>query len=290
MNFEEYSTMAYRYFGRLVESLEPRVKWLRKELQRADIRTTSTAYFSAALLTSLLVFIIFLIPSWIVILLEGESPIKLLLTFMLSLSLALLVAGVFLAFPKLLAEERKRSIEASLPYAVNHMATIAISGVPPLAIFKSLARFGRYGEISREAEMIVRDSENFGYNITEAIKRRAKRTPSEEFKKILTGIASTITTGGDLAAFLNETASEITTKYRAMWRDVIERLGMYSEAYVTIFVAGPIFFIVMGTMMGVVGGGPITPIELMKVFVYLVIPVLNIMYLLFVEATIPKME
>ncbi len=290
MNFEEYSALAYRYFGKFVESLEPMVKWLRRDLQWANIKVTSTAYFSAALLTSLLAFLIFLIPAWIVIILRGISPIRLLLAIILSLTLALLVAGVFLVVPRLLAEERKRSIEASLPYAVNHMATIAISGVPPLAIFRSLARFERYGEISKEADMIVRDSENFGYDITEAIKRRAERTPSEEFKKILTGVASTITTGGDLAAFLNETASEITTKYRAMWKDIIERLGMYSEAYVTIFVAGPIFFIVMGTMMGVVGGGPISPIELMKVFVYLIIPALNIIYLLFVEATIPKME
>ncbi|GCC11152.1 flagellar assembly protein J [archaeon] len=170
------------------------------------------------------------------------------------------------------------------------MATIAVSGVPPLAIFHSLARFERYGEVSREANSIIRDSETFGYDITEAIKRKADRTPSEDFRRLLIGMASGINTGGNLSSFLNEAASSITEKHRNMWKDVIERLSMYSEAYVTIFVAGPIFFIVMGSMMGLIGGGSINPVILMEMFIYLAIPAANVMYLLFIEATIPKME
>jgi len=290
MSFEDYILFAHRILGGFAEKISEPFGSLRRDLQGADIRVTLSAYLSGALLSSILTFSILFLSSFIVIILRDMPMFNLFAAFILSSTASLAVFAIFISLPKLLAGERRRSIEASLPYAVNHMATIAVSGVPPLAIFSSLARFERYGEVSKEASNIIRDSETFGYDITEALKRRAARTPSDEFRRLLIGIASTINTGGDLSSFLNEAADSITAKHKNMWKDVIERLGMYSEAYVTIFVAGPIFFIVMGSMMGLIGGGPMDPIILMKMFIYLIIPAANIMYLLFIEASIPKME
>ncbi|GBE54002.1 MAG TPA: hypothetical protein ENH28_04170 [Euryarchaeota archaeon] len=290
MIFEGFILFAHRILGNFSDRISEPFGNLRRDLQSADIRITLSAYLSGALLSSIIVFSTLFFLSFTVIILKNMPILNILAAFILSSAGALAVFAVFIAIPKLIAGERKRSIEASLPYAVNHMATIAVSGVPPLAIFHSLARFERYGEVSREANSIIRDSETFGYDITEAIKRKAERTPSEDFRRLLIGMASGISTGGDLSSFLNEAANSITEKHKNMWKDVIERLGIYSEAYVTIFVAGPIFFIVMGSMMGLVGGGPINPVILMKMFIYLAIPAANIMYLLFIEATIPKME
>lgn len=290
MIFEGFILFAHSILGNFSDRISEPFGNLRIDLQSADIRTTLSAYLSGALFSSILIFSILFFLSFTIIILKSLQILDILAAFILSSAGALAVFSVFIAMPKIIAGERKRSIEASLPYAVNHMATIAVSGVPPLAIFHSLARFERYGEVSREANSIIRDSETFGYDITEAIKRKADRTPSEDFRRLLIGMASGINTGGNLSSFLNEAASSITEKHRNMWKDVIERLSMYSEAYVTIFVAGPIFFIVMGSMMGLIGGGSINPVILMEMFIYLAIPAANVMYLLFIEATIPKME
>ncbi|RLF61040.1 MAG: hypothetical protein DRN25_01330 [Thermoplasmata archaeon] len=289
MNLESYSLLAYRRVHTFAEKISDYFLDLKRELRKANLNITLVAYLSAAIFTAFLTFA-FSFPLLLLLsVIRGITVFSMLISIFLSLALSLLSFISFVYYVKYRAGERMRNIEVNLPYAVNHMATIAASGVPPIAIFKSLAK-GGYGEISKEAEEIMRDCETFGYDITDAMLREAERTPNKRFRELLIGMNSTIKAGGDLDAFLAGEAERLLTEFKRKWKTIIDRLGMYSEVYVTLFVAAPVFFVVMGVIMGVIGGTKIDPIEILKFGIYFGIPVANIAYLLFIEASIPKLR
>ncbi len=290
-NFEEYSLFAYNAVWPFAERHSKYFESIRSDLRKANINVTLVAYMSAAILTAFLVFILSYPILLLLSVVAGNlTYFMLFLIVVLSISISGAVFALFYYYAKFISAERMRNIEINLPYAVNHMATIAASGAPPVAMFRSLARFGHYGEISKEAENIVRESESFGYDITDAILRESAKSPSKKFSELLIGLNSTITTGGDIRSYLADEGARLMREYRQMWKRVIDQLSIFSEIYVTLFVAAPVFLIVMLSLMAVVPfGNNIDPFIIINILIFLGIPAGNIMYLLFIEIVVPKM-
>jgi archaeal flagellar protein FlaJ len=290
-NFEEYSLFAYNVVWPFAESHSKYFESIRSDLRKANINVTLVAYMSAAILTAFLVFILSYPILLLLSVMTGSLTYYMLFIItVLSISISGAVFALFYYYAKFISAERMRNIEINLPYAVNHMATIAASGAPPVAMFRSLARFGHYGEISKEAENIVRESESFGYDITDAILRESAKSPSKKFSELLIGLNSTITTGGDVRSYLADEGARLMREYRQMWKRVIDQLSIFSEIYVTLFVAAPVFLIVMLSLMAVVPfGNNVDPFIIINILIFLGIPAGNIMYLLFIEIVVPKM-
>ncbi len=290
-NFEEYSLFAYNVVWPFAERNSKYFESIRSDLRKANINVTLVAYMSAAILTAFLVFILSYPILLLLSVMTGSLTYYMLFIItVLSISISGAVFALFYYYAKFISAERMRNIEINLPYAVNHMATIAASGAPPVAMFRSLARFGHYGEISKEAENIVRESESFGYDITDAILRESAKSPSKKFSELLIGLNSTITTGGDIKGYLADEGARLMREYRQMWKRVIDQLSIFSEIYVTLFVAAPVFLIVMLSLMAVVPfGNNVNPFIIINILIFLGIPAGNIMYLLFIEIVVPKM-
>lgn len=291
MNLEQYSVLAHNFVWPFAERYSKHFEFLKTDLRKAGLRITLVAYISAAIFSAFLAFAAsFPLLALGLFVLGALNYMNLILAMLASTALAALTFAGFPAYAKYLASERDTNIEINLPYAANHMATIAASGAPPIAFFRSLARFGKYGEVSKEAEAIVRDCDNFGYDVTDAVLRESERTPNKRFQDMLIGMNSTVKAGGNLQIFLANEANALIREHRQRWRSVVEQLGMLSEVYATLFVAAPVFFIVMGSVMGIVGGAGVDPMELIKIGIYLGIPAANVAWLLFLEVTVPKME
>ena len=109
---------------------------------------------------------------------------------------SIFIIGIFYPYQRVIS--RNQDINTNLPFAISHMGAIASSGVPPTAIFKLLAEFKEYGALAGEMEKITRNIEVFGLDPMTAMREVAKRTPSEKFKQLLLGLATTIEGGGDL--------------------------------------------------------------------------------------------
>jgi flagellar protein FlaJ len=222
----------------------------------------------------------------------GYSPILVIVTTILISSL--LGGGCFCLFytyPFYTANKRKRDIAVNLPFAINHMAAIASSGVPPLILFRLLMGFEEYGEISKEARRIIERVDVFGQDITSAIRNVAMRTPSKEFEELLYGIVSIITTGGDLKRYFKVMADKALFEYELSRRRYTEILSTYADFYTALLIAAPLFLIAILSIMNLVGGelAGMTIGEAMTLGVYGLIPVLNIAFLIFIHLTQPKM-
>lgn len=206
-----------------------------------------------------------------------------------SIGAAFGVLTLFHSYPFQLISSKKASIEGNMPFAINHMGAIAASGVPPFVIFKLISNIPEYMEVAHEAKRIVRNVEVFGMDLSSAMKNVADRTPSAEFKQFLYGVVAMTETGGELKIYMENSAKEALVDYRLKRERYQQVVSTYADFYTAILIAAPLFFISVLSIMSLIGGqvlGMDIPTA-MKLGVYLVLPLLNISFILFIHFTQP---
>lgn len=243
-----------KLFYRTVKDYKHLFEGLKKDLKKAYIPYTTGEWLSLSLFYSILAPS-FSLPIALVFLLLLIKPA---LAILVSLLIAILSGGVvfaiFYLYPSIKASNRESEVRGNLHYSALYMSTMAGTGAPPYTIFEILSKFEDLGEIARVAKGIVRDIKGFGLDITDALERRAKRTPSGELRDLLFGIRTTITSGGDLRAYLTEKSRAYVKAYRRRLKKYTQTLSIFMEMYITVVIVGSIFILVLTTIMSLMGG------------------------------------
>jgi len=300
--FMNYGKMAHKRFGFLVDGRLKSFEELHAPLRKGDIPLNLGAYVSAMTLTSVIAGLIALLVSIIAVplflaefinsIISPDKPVdftfKLVLILVISILSAVITFIIFWIYPSFKASERSRKINLGLTSAVNTMATIAGTGVPPAVIFWSLVEFRRYGEVSRESEKILNDIENFGLDLVQALQRAANRSPSPVFSELLWKMIATIRTGGNLKEYLYLEGNRLMEAERMKTEAAIETIGLIAEAYVTALVVGPVFIIIMTTIMGIMGT-PMSQVNLINnLVVYFGLPIGYALFIIAIDQVAPK--
>ncbi len=300
--FVTYGKMAHKRFGFLVNERLKLFEELHAPLRKADIPLNLGAYVSAMIMSTILAGIISLGLSIILVptilgpfvnsIISPTREIDLVFDITLILIISILSAVttfmVFWVYPAFKSGERSRKINLGLTSAVNTMATIAGTGVPPAVIFWSLVEFRRYGEVSRESEKILNDIENYGLDLVQALQRAANRSPSPLFSELLWKMIATIRTGGNLKEYLYIEGNRLMEIERMKTEAAIETIGLIAEAYVTALVVGPVFVIIMTTIMGIMGT-PMSEVNLINnLVVYFGLPIGYALFIIAVDQVAPK--
>ena len=226
-------------------------------------------------------FIILGMPMWFAI---GSAMLVSSISF-------IAIITIFHSLPYQTILSKKNKIDMVMPFAINHMAAIASSGVPPFVIFRLISNIPEYTEITNESKRIVRNTEIFGMDIVTAVKNVADRTPSMEFRQFLYGFISSIETGGDIKKYLENSAKEQMFYYRLKREKYLQTLSAYADFYTAVLIAAPLFFISVLSVMSLLGG-QIMGLDIptaMRLGIYVLIPVMNIFFLLFINLTQPSM-
>ncbi|NQU78997.1 type II secretion system F family protein [Candidatus Woesearchaeota archaeon] len=211
-------------------------------------------------------------------------------TLMMSLLLGIAIFAGFYAYPYSMMKARRASINANLPFAINHMAAVSSSGVAPIKMFRLIADSTEYGEVSSEIEKIVNYVDVFGYDVLTSLKAVSATTPSFEFKDFFEGMISTTQTGGDLKQFFSQKADEAMLNYKLERQQYTETIATYSDIYTGILIAAPLFFVAALSLVSLLGGkvGGMDVNVIIVMGTYVVIPFMNIAFLTFLTVTQPE--
>lgn len=188
-------------------------------------------------------------------------------------------------YPSIVASDRKRKIEQMLPYGINYMSAMSGAGVLPVDLFRSLASNEIYGEVAVEARYLVRDLEVLGYNLVTAMKNLASTTPSPMMQEFLQGAITVVTSGGNLEPYFKIKADQYLVDNRQRQKEFLETLGLMGETYVTAFVAGPLFLIVVISIVALMGG---TDMIFLYLIVYGIIPIGTAMFIILISSITPE--
>lgn len=251
----------------------------REILRKARIPMLPEKYFSIQILSS----IIFFFSGLSLILFLG--PVS---SFLLAIFLSFLCYYIFLSYPKLRASSMRAKIDSSLPHAVTYLYAMSKGGGSLTSILRSLSRETNiYSESAKEAGYIIRDMDYFGVDLLTALHRAREATPSEKFRDFLDGLISVINSGGSFSQYFSsksEYYQRIGVEEQKVWLD---SLAMLAEAYVTAFVAGPLFVIVLLLLLGFTGWSYFVAME---VIIYLAIPLSTFFFIILLGSIFPSEE
>lgn len=271
-------------FGSFVDSHSESFEGVKENLRMADINVLYRTYVAEMFLFSIVGSLVAMGAGLFYVHRTGFELLRALrLGFGMPVAVGVIIFFLMYMYPKQVAESRRKDIEKNLPFAINHLSAISTSGIPPSNMFELLSRFDEYGGIATEAEKVSRRVNAFGEDFTTALREVADRSPSQDWKDILYGILSTVETGGSLEDFLKQKAEEELFEYRIEKEKEIERISTYASFYTAILIAAPVFlvtvFSVMNLLSAQIAGFSIR--NLMWIGVHIIIPTINLMFLLF---------
>lgn len=283
MNFRGFSTIL---FGGIVDKYGSSLTVIKENLPKANMRITFRTYVSMMFLFATIIYFASLVA---VILTFQILQISLLLEIVYALfvpfTVAIMAIILFAFYPIQQSSTRKKNIETNLPFVLTHMGAIAESGIPPYVIFRLISEFPEYGEIATEMGKIVRNIDNFGIDPITAVKEIAEKSPSDAFKEVLSGFVTTTESGGNIKVFLKSSGEQALFNWRVKRQRFLEQLSAYAEFYTGLMIAAPLFIIatfsVLNQISPNISGYNI--LDLMKLSIYVIVPLLNGVFLLFLR-------
>ncbi|MDD4567899.1 MAG: type II secretion system F family protein, partial [Methanoculleus chikugoensis] len=161
-------------------------------------------------------------------------------------------------------------------------------GAQMVTIFRSISENAAiYGEVVHEFRRVVRDTDYFGYDLITALRHLQETTPSEKLQEFVQDLISVIESGGDVLAFLETRVRVYQEDARFEQKTFLSTLQMAAESYVVLFVAAPLFLIIVMVVMGFVSTAPVMQLSIV---IYLLVPVGSLFFILAIDAVSIKTE
>lgn len=310
MNFSKISLSK---FGNYIKKKEKFLE-MRKKLRSAHIFKPYEEYVSEAIAASLIIavtgFIFGIIIGLIVIsrihlpslIVYNQSLAEFLRLFtpykeMIAIAIisiiffiipGILSYGTFMLYPSFRSSIRKVNIDTQLPHAVMYMYALSRGETNIIEIIRSVAELPNvYGEISKEFAMIMRDMELLGIDFMSALRNVQNETPSENLNQFLGNLITLIDNGGEVSEFFSVQIGNYRTKTKSDHSLFLDMLGMIAESYVTGFVAGPLFMIIVAVTLGSMKG---SMTWLLMGLTYAVLPFGSIGFVFLIDLMLPKDE
>jgi len=292
-DLEKPTAMAYHLMGDKSARFLPLFKDLDQDLQKSGLKVNFKAYVSLTILASFLITLPVAIAIPLLLFFVFNVSLGSVLLFSVGGALftwALSIVGFYL-YPVYRADKHKRELDDELPFTTGYMAILASAGVSPEKIFYSLSTLSAPLAASSEARDIIKNVNLFGLDVISALEKASSRTPSEKLRDTIEGMISTIHTGGNLGAFLREKFKMHMRLKRLSLKKYSDSLSVLSEVYVALLLTGPLLFVIMLSVMSMLGGGDLGILSsdlLLNLLTYIGIPVCALIFLIILDSSSPK--
>lgn len=244
-----YTKFSNRFFRETSEKIAPKFNGVSQDIKKGNMNILLSSYISLALMSTTISFIagtvIFL---FLVILNLGN-----LIHFWIPFGLAGLTITLFYFYPSSVANSVQKKITQELPFATIHMAAISGSDIEPTKIFKIISASKEYPNIAKEIHKITTQIEIYGYDLLTSLKNVASRTSNKKLSELFSGLATNISTGGELKTYLESKAENFLLDYRLERQKYSEMAGTFMDIYISILIAGPLVLMMMFIVMNVIG-------------------------------------
>jgi flagellar protein FlaJ len=298
----------FNLVGKRMKAKREEYAQLRNDIISARLKTPFEVYLSTAFVSSIVVGLVSAsiigVFSWILKLptlikykgavpgfFVGLTPYSLIIGTIIITIFSLLIFGgltyaVFLLYPGIEAGNRRRNIDATLPYAINYVTSMSTAGITPAEVFRLLGDSPIYGESSVEARYIAREIDIFGRDLIDALRLVSSSTPSKRMKEFLQGAMASISSGGNLTDYFRNKADQYALENRQTQKLFLDTLALISESYVTAMVAGTLFLIILQAIMSTMSGDN-NPMFLYAV-IYIMLPLGSVAFVIMISSLTPE--
>ena len=189
--------------------------------------------------------------------------------------------GSVVSIPYFRSGGREREINTLMPDGIAFMYALSVGGLNQLEILKAMATANdTYGELSREFQSIVLETEYFDTDYRTAVRNQAIETPSDELAQFLTDMLSILDSGGDMTSFLEDQKDKHLRTAKQEQRKLLDTLELFGEMYMTLSLF-PLLLIIILVIMSMMGSGDQS--MLLYGTVYGLIPLIGVGFLVMVS-------
>jgi archaellum biogenesis protein FlaJ (TadC family) len=150
-------------------------------------------------------------------------------------------------------EQAKSHLENNLVYSLSYMAVLSSSGMPIEKILERVSNVEDNPPLTRLTKKFLTEIKLLGVDVRTALRHIAEMSPSRALSKQIEGIRTTIITSGDLKTLLTYEVERQLQKKKEKLRNTLNTLVYIGELYVTLMVVTPVLFILMITILSIMG-------------------------------------
>jgi Flp pilus assembly protein TadB len=258
---------------------------IRTDLIKITSPLILNSYLSIMFFSCLLAFLFGIVISAVMFILKANIILAILTPFLL----LCLTFFLFYAYPSSKRKSLEKEINQELPFLIIYMSAIATSGIEPSKIFQIIASSEDYPFTKREIKKLTNYLNFYGYDLVSALKIVAKNCPSERMAQLFDGLSTTITSGGELTAFLNKHSDSLMFDYKLEREKYTRTAETFMNIYISVVIAAPMIMMMIFILMSLGGlsQGFLSPATIGLVTI-LTISLLNLGFLIFLNFKQPK--
>ena len=283
-----FEKLAYRIFSNHL----PMLPDYRRSYEQSGIPITYDAYFS----TSIFLSFTTTIPTFVLSFIIERALLHSALVGLLLVSSGVLSGVVFgisfvvcVFYPLFRASTNKSKLENSLAYSFGVVGVLAAAGMSLERLFERIAASESNPVLAVLAERFLRNVRIFGLDSEKALKEVAEHSPSQLFSKMLQSISVSYRTSCSIQYLVMFDSSRLLQENNDRLRKTFGSLSVLAELYITLVVVGPIIFIVMMAIFGMLPeGGLPNPALIINLIVFLAIPIFSVIFLLLLDSVVAK--
>ena len=240
---------------------------LKRELSKGNFPYLVRTYVSMMLFSTSIAFIvgIFAMIFFLFFNLSSYMPIislsneafstRILKVFWMPIFFPIVVFFISYAYPSLEKTSIERRINHELPFAAIHMSAISGSSIEPSKIFQIIISTNEYPAVEKELYKVINEMNVFGKDLVTALRTAAQKCPSKKLADLFNGIATTVTSGGDLSDFFDKRANTLLFDYRLEREKETKAAETFMDIYISVVIAAPMILMLLLIMMKVSGIG-----------------------------------
>ena len=191
-------------------------------------------------------------------------------------------------YPSLEKSSIQNKINRELPFATLNMSAISGSMVEPSKIFSIINSTGEYPNISKEFTKLINETHVYGYNLVSAMRNLAFNCPSSKLAELFNGLASTISSGGDIQDFFEKRAQSLLFEYKIENEKHTKTAETFMDIYISIVIAAPMIFMLVMMMMKISGLGISLSTSMISIIMVSGVSLINIVFLTFLHLKQPN--
>jgi len=273
---------------------------IKQDLIHANMSVLPVSYISAILFSTLLSFIAallififliffdFTIKSPFLTRFSGDYMMRIIKTFWVLFVIPAATFMIMYLYPSFEKNSVRIKINRELPFVAIHMSAIAGSMVEPSRIFEIIMSTKEYPSIEKEFIKIINEINIYGYDLVSALRRGAANTSSEKLSDLFNGLATTITSGGNLQKFFDKRAQSLLFDYRLEREKFTRTAETFMDIYISVVIAAPMILMLLLMMIKISGLGISLSIQLITLIMIVSVVVINIIFLTFLQLKQPE--
>ena len=225
---DKLAGFSMKLFGKPARRIARSMPSLRDDIMKSYMRTTPDALVSLSLLS--------LVISGVA---AAVAVVISVMTGFILLSLAVVAPPIVfllvLNSAKVSQSSRRYALENELPFMIGYMEVLSGGGVSPISTLRRIANLDKIlPASSKEAKLILVDTDVFGTDPITALEKAANHSPSKPFSEFLYGYTTVLKTGGDAQAFVNAKMKETMDARNEKMKRTSDTVGTMAEAYITV--------------------------------------------------------